>query len=92
MAINGMRCGDAAVYVCGICDVVCPDPYASVGRNIPGALFFVMETHGNRTVQAYGSINCSENKRVVFDDTPVGNIETLANRCVSSLRDDTAMK
>jgi 3-oxoacyl-[acyl-carrier-protein] synthase II len=84
MAIISLDGGESEKVLSGICDLESPDLFARPGKEIPGALFFMIEKSSKKIGTAYGEVGLDRKGMLNFNGSKVEDIVNLVRRCLTA--------
>lgn len=82
MAMIGLAAGESEKVLGGFCDLERPELFAKTGREIPGALFFMIEKIPQKTESVYGELNLGQKGMLNFNGKKVKDIVSLVQGCL----------
>jgi len=83
MAMISLESGESEKVLGGVCDLESPDLFAATGKEIPGALFFVIEKISKKTRPAYGELRLDRKGMLNFSGKEVKDLANLVQRCLA---------
>ena len=83
MAMIGLDSGASEKVLSGVCDLECPDLLAATGKEIPGALFFMIEKISKNTGSAYGELSLNRKDVLRFNGRKVTDLVNLVRSCLA---------
>ena len=78
-----LESGESEKVLGGVCDLESPDLFAATGKEIPGALFFVIEKISKKTRPAYGELRLDRKGMLNFSGKEVKDLANLVQRCLA---------
>ena len=83
MAMISLDSGESEKVLSGVCDLESPDLLAATGKEIPGALFFMIEKISKKTGPAYGELSLDRKGLLNFNGRKVKDLVNLVRRCLA---------
>ena len=83
MAMISLDSGESEKVLSGVCDLESPDLFAATAKEIPGALFFMIEKNSQKTGPAYGELSLDRKGMLNFNGSKVKDLVNLVRRCLA---------
>jgi len=83
MAMISLDSGESDKVLSGVCDLESPDLFAATGKEIPGALFFMIEKISKKNGPAYGELSLDRKGMLNFNGSKVKNLVNLVQGCLA---------
>lgn len=83
LAMISLDGGESEKVLSGVCDLERPDLFAKTGKEIPGALFFMIEKISKKEGPAYGELSLDRKGTLKFNCRKVKDLVNLVRRCLA---------
>ena len=83
LAMLSLDSGESDKTLAGVCDQERPDLFAANGKEIPGALFFMIERVSNKIRPVYGELRLDKKGMLSFNGSKVKDLVNLVQRCLA---------
>ena len=83
MAMISLDSGESEKVLSGVCDLESPDLFATTTKEIPGALFFMIEKNAQRTGPVYGELSLDRKGLLNFNGRKIKDLVNLVRRCLA---------
>ncbi|RTZ99265.1 MAG: beta-ketoacyl synthase [Deltaproteobacteria bacterium] len=84
VALENILSGDAGTVLCGVCDLGAPPFMRDSRKGLPGAIFFMLENHPDRSETVYGHLDLDTAGKVRFNGIETINMIELVEKCLDS--------
>ena len=83
MAMISLASGESDKVLSGVCDLECPDILTATSKEIPGALFLMIEKISKKTRPIYGELCLDQKDMLSFNGSKVRDLVNLVQKCLA---------